>query len=71
VARGKTHLKRIWVPIAFTLLLIVAYVYFVSESTSGAGTASFAAANYLGLAAVIFGLVATIFIFRSRVHPPQ
>ncbi len=65
-------MRRIWIPIAFALLLLVAFVYFASESTSGgAGTASFAAANYLGLAAVIFGLVATIFIFRSRVHPPQ
>ncbi len=69
---SRPRMRRIWVPIAFALLLLVAYAYFVLESTNGGtGTAAFAAANYLGLTAVIFGLVATIFIFRSRVHPPQ
>ncbi len=65
-------MRWIWIPIAFALLLFVAYVYFIYESTSGGtGTASFVAANYLGFAAVVLGLLATIFIFRSRVHPPQ
>ena len=65
-------MSRIRIGVGFALLVAIALFYFVTENARGdTGSASFASANYLGLAAVIVGIAATIFIFRRRVHPPR
>ncbi len=61
-------------PLVIGSVLLGGFVlfYFALANANGdTGSGSFATANYLGLAAVVTGLLATILLFRNRVRPPR
>lgn len=62
---------KLWVPLALGCVVTLAYAFFYVLSSLGAQDAgSFSLANSVGLATVVFGILAAGFVLR-RAAPPQ
>ena len=63
---------KLWIPVAGAVLLVLAYLLFYAlGATEGQGSTSLGLANAAGLAAVIIGIIAAVFILRRGGSPPR
>jgi hypothetical protein len=61
---------RLWIPVAFAIVILFAYAFFYSlEALEQQGASSFSVVNTVGLIAVVIGIVAAFAVLR-RTRPP-
>jgi len=62
---------KLWIPVAVAAVLILAYVFFYAmSSTEAQGATSLGVANFVGLVAVVVGVVAAGLLLRRASPPP-
>ena len=61
---------RVWIPVAFVLLIVAAYaLFYMLDSVEAQGANSFGIANIVGLVTVVVGVVVAGAVMKRTTRP--